>query len=177
MLIGINRSLRLRYVMLSLVLAVCLGCNSDWTESAATARVHGEITLDGIPLDQAKVVFVPVELRNQTGKLMPLAFGMTDAEGQFHLKYSDGGSELIAGNYSVIIAKQTKGENNVPRWETEWLPDDVSQFEAFNFTSDIVPSIYNRESILEYEVKASAEIIQAKFALSSVDPLLQEPNR
>ena len=38
----------------------------------------------------------------------------------------------------------------------------------------VVPALYNRESILKYEIVASPGILRTKFELSSVDPLLKK---
>jgi len=178
MLVRFGNAQILACLTLSLLMAANAGCNSDSREQAGTAKVHGEITLDGLPVDQAKVIFLPVDLRSRTGKLMPLAFGLTNSDGKFELKYSDGVDELIAGKYTVIISKakenQTKAENDARSWDTNLLPGDVGQFENFKNPDDLFPTIYNRDSILVYDVKASATIDHAKFELSSIDPALRD---
>ena len=162
----------------ALALASCTGCNPQWPTAAATACVQGEVTLDGMPIEGAKVVFLPVELRSPTREIMPMAYGLTNAKGKFEMKYSNGSKELMAGKYSVIISKSTpqppQNESDVKTWETEMLPEDVGQFANFKNSDELFPSIYNRDSILVFEVQSTTEVNQAKFQLSSIDPLLQD---
>jgi hypothetical protein len=178
MLISRGQAQVIAVLSFALALASCAGCNPQWPVTAATARVQGEVTLDGIPIEGAKVVFLPVELRSPTREIMPMAYGLTDAKGKFEMKYSNGSKELMAGKYSVIISKSTsqptKNESDVKKWETDLLPDDVGQFANFKNSDERFPSIYNRDSILVFEVQSSTEINQPKFKLSSIDPLLQD---
>ena len=99
-------------------------------------------------------------------------------EGKFEMKYSDGSKELIAGKYTVIITKsksnRDKGQESAGKVWTELLPTDVAHFAQFNNTDEVFPAIYNSDSILEYDVKASASIVQPKFEISSIDPELSD---
>jgi hypothetical protein len=168
----------MRGILLLSSLVALSGCNPDWPEHAGTAEVHGEVTLDGIPVGQAKVVFVPVKFRNVGDKIMPMAYGKTDAEGKFQLEYSDQGTDLIAGTYTVIISKFEEEKeltgNVVGDWQNQLLPDSISSLAAFRDEGETIPSIYNRNSILNYEIRASPSIVRPKFELKSIDPALEE---
>jgi hypothetical protein len=170
-------------VMISLALIIWTGCNSNWSTPTGTAKVQGKVTLDGSPIHQAKIIFVPNTLRNPAGKLMPLAFGLTDEEGKFEMKYSDGVDQLMSGTYTVVISKKNENtnrrQNTALAWETEnyILPDDVAKFESFQNSEDVFPAVYNSDSILVFEVTKSAEANEAKFELSTVDPALQEQQK
>lgn len=154
---------------------VC-GCYPDWPEQPSTAMVHGVVLLDDSPLSQAKIVFLPLSLRSNDDELMPIAYGMTDTDGKFELAYSNGTRELAAGTYTVMISKvkqDTDGDgNSLEPWREELLPDSVAGLSAFKEQGELIPSIYNRDSTLTYEVQASPSIIRPKFELSSVDPEL-----
>ncbi|MFK7768773.1 MAG: hypothetical protein AB8B55_16245 [Mariniblastus sp.] len=162
-------------------LMIVPGCYPDWPEHAGNAEVHGEVTLDGKPVHNAKVVFIPLQLKSSTGRLMPLAFGITNAEGEFELQYSDKSKEMIAGTYNVVISKiksadgtdgnATSAGQGSAAWPEEFFPRGFSSTPMHGFKEEI-PSNYNRQSTLNYTIEASPGIIRPKFELSSVDPLL-----
>ena len=91
---------------LSLMVCVALtsGCYPDWPEHSGTAQVEGEVVLDGFPLNHATVVFLPTKLKSDSGKIMPLVYGKTDARGMFKMKYRDGSRDLMAGKYDILIS-------------------------------------------------------------------------
>ena len=161
-----------------LALVVVGGCYPDWPEHTGTAEIHGTVTLDGLPVNKANVVFLPVKLRTVGDKIMPLAYGITDAEGGFQLEYSDGRRELMAGTYTVMISKVAHSEDDEGRtvepWRTALLPDTVSALAAFSEQGETIPSIYNRNSSLLYEVEASPSIARPRFELSSIDRTLED---
>ena len=165
-----------RILLLSSFFAFC-GCDSNWTQLPGTAEVRGQVTLDGFPVGQAKIVFVPVNLRSTAGAIMPIAYGKTNNEGKFQLEYSDQGRELIAGSYTVIISKFDQEEyptaNVFGDWQNKLLPNSISNLVAFRDQGETIPSIYNRNSILVYDVKGSSSIIRPKFELKSIDPALE----
>lgn len=165
-------------IRLTLILSTVLfcGCYPNWPEQAGTAMVHGTISLDGSPVNQAKIVFVPVNLRNADEKLVPLAYGTTDVDGKFELEYSDGTQELFAGTYTVMISKlkqvdDSQNNANMP-WPKDLLPDSVVNM--FNDPSETIPSIYNLDSNLTYEIMDSPSINRPMFELTSIDPNLNE---
>ena len=85
-----------RYIILGLTLFV-LGCDGP---SLSVLPVTGTVTLDGQPVENASVTFIP------TTKLP--AGGVTDAAGKFTLKTIEGPYELngaIPGKYKVVITK------------------------------------------------------------------------
>lgn len=164
--------------LLSIPLALLMGvpgCRSDWNGMLDSARVHGEITLDGKPVEQARIVFIPVTLRNDSGVLMPLAFGLSDATGKFELKYSDGNDKLLAGQYTVIVSKANRSADEpqqAPNWDPALLPEHARNLTAFSNPDELFPAIYNRESILVQEIRPSPDIVRPKLELTSTDPLL-----
>lgn len=75
------------------VLLVVTGCGGGLN----TAQVDGTVTLDGKPLDQILVEFLP------TGE-GPRSFGETDAQGKFTLMTDDGKTPGAAiGNHKVTL--------------------------------------------------------------------------
>lgn len=165
---------------LSLILCSVLafGCNPVGTPQLRTAKVQGLVLLDGLPLDQAKVVFLPTKLTNNEESIMQLAYGTTNAEGEFELEYSDGTKELVAGFYTVIISKVNKEpDSEVNRnepWPTSLLPESIADLTAFSSTGETIRPIYNRDSKLTCKVTASTGIFRARFGLTSMDPARPE---
>jgi hypothetical protein len=85
--------IRLRSIS-SLLLALLLGCS----DGSGWPPVAGVVTLDGQPVCDAGVLFVPLEAG-------PTATATTDAAGRFQLT-SAGKSGAPCGRYRVAISKQ-----------------------------------------------------------------------
>ena len=179
--LGASRNQCAPLLLLVLGLISCCGCYPDWPEHAGTAEVHGDVTLDGMPINKAKVIFLPMNLHGANEKIVPLAYGLTDAEGKFVLEYSDHGKDVIAGKYTVMITKteersgpailnQPFPSNQVFSTEKlpDLLPDSVLGLSKFDEQGELIPAIYNLNSTLVYEVIASPGIIRPKFVLTSV---------
>ena len=79
------------------VLAV-LGCETP-TPTLDTVPVSGKVTLDGAPVDGAKVVFAPASGGGTA------ASGVTDAGGRYKLTTLNPGDGALAGSYLVMISK------------------------------------------------------------------------
>ncbi len=87
-----------------LSLSTCLvGCG-DKLSGPATEPVSGVVTLDGTPVPQANVVFLP-DAKN--GKP---ASGVTDENGRYELTTFNPKDGAMAGSYKVMITK-AKAEN------------------------------------------------------------------
>ncbi|MHB8898320.1 MAG: Ig-like domain-containing protein [Thermoguttaceae bacterium] len=80
------------------MLLVVLGCDQP-QEKLDTVAVSGKVTLDGAPVEGAKVVFAP------TGGAGMAASGVTDASGVYKLTTRDPGDGAMAGSYAVMISK------------------------------------------------------------------------
>ena len=180
--------------MLALLISFALvsGCYPDWPEHSGTAQVEGEVFLDGFPINKANIVFLPTTLKNQSGKLMPLAFGQCDARGKFKMEYRDGSPNILAGKYHVVItlvdieSALSNGDPFAPNQISESSSNSLQNLLAAAKSGpvsraqlaeqvdrhQVVPAIYNRLTSLKYEVVASPGIVRTKFDLPSVDPLL-----
>ena len=93
----------------TVICAVIVGCKA----ALAGPAVEGGVTLDGKPLANASVQFIPQgENRGQTG------FGKTDAAGKFTIGPAGGKQRGAApGEYKVVISKHVKpdGTDYVPK--------------------------------------------------------------
>ena len=167
-------------IQLTLFLAAVLfcGCVQEKAKQSATAAVQGTVLLDGSPVDQAKIVFVPDSLRSADEDVMELAYGTTDADGKFELAYSDGTKDLLAGTYTVIISKfnsnrDEQGDKSQP-WSQSLLPESMAGLFSFQEPDEIIPPIYNRDSTLKFSLNGSSSIARPKFELTSLETNLDQ---
>jgi hypothetical protein len=118
------------------------GCSSSGPE---IAYVEGRVTMDGKPLSDATVVFVPENGRPSGAT--------TDEDGRYVLNFAQGRKGAIPGNSSVRImtmrdADQDEEGNSIPaRKET-------------------VPARYNTDTTLTFDVEPKKKNV-ANFELES----------
>ena len=112
----------LRSVLAAAWLGAAVGCGGGDVELGG---VQGTVRLDGKPLPDATVKFVP-EGGGRT------AYGMTDAEGRYQLQYSAGSSGGLVGPTRIEV--------------TTLDPDNPK------LRPETVPSIYNTGSVLRENV-------------------------
>jgi hypothetical protein len=101
-------------VCLFLIAMTTAGCDSfDSTKSSAaledfggTSIVSGTVTLDGEPVESAKLVFIPEKLMGGMQSFRPLAFSTTDSSGLYSLQLGDGSEKIPTGRYRVLISKR-----------------------------------------------------------------------
>ncbi len=120
---------------LVLVLPIFLaGC-----EKQDDFEVTGQVTLDGKPLSDALVTFLPTDDVREPG--------VTRTDERGHLTFADGEQiGLQVGEYRVRISTFDEGD-----------PEAVPPLPA---TKELVPSKYNYDSKLEVEVKPGANSFQ-----------------
>ncbi len=160
---------RLNCCLVILGLATCavasIGCSPSGKTTIATEYVEGVVTLDGDPVADATVTFMPVNAEEGVS-----ATGLTDANGVYKLTATPGGDEAgepgagtVAGEYYVGVVKTT-----VPEIEEEETTSDeaaegggaTTDEEVYDDTSDdgityVVPEKYNnpKESGIKKTVK------------------------
>ena len=79
----------------------CSGCLEPIERGPAT--VSGIVTLDGEPVEGARVTFIPIE-PNPNGTLGRMSFGVCDADGRFTLSMEKGQSD-------GVVAGECQGDN------------------------------------------------------------------
>lgn len=152
----------------TLVVVACLlvGCDPDWPGPTKTANVKGSVTLDGRPLGDAQVTFIPIAPMDGSLETMaPMSYGTTDVHGQYSLQQADGKAGAVTGQHTVIISKPLSGQAN------DW--GDILMGEA-EPTNDAVPDFYRQHGYLKRHVMPLPGSHQMDFDLSSIDPLLKE---
>jgi len=109
----------------------CLGLLSGCGDTGeGLVPVRGTVTLDGIPLSDAEIIFRPANGRPSLGK--------TDSQGKYQLRYSAEKTGVLVGTHAVTIS--TAGDQ----------PDD----EDAPTGKERVPAEYNTRTTLTAEVKA-----------------------
>lgn len=105
--------------------------------------VEGTVTLDGVPLPGAKVIFTPVD-----GGRSSMA--VTDGRGFYVLEFAAGEKGAVVGKHKVSVSTYEAGET-----------DDTGKL--VGHVPERVPAKYNRESTLEFEVKPGKQVIDLKL--------------
>ncbi len=139
---GFWSSVGLRAGVPLLALVVC-GCGSSGPEIAS---VSGRVTMDGKPLANATVVFIPENGRP--------AGATTDADGNYVLNFAQGRRGAIPGKNAIRISTQrdpTPGDEN-----TKGIPG----------SKETIPPKYNAVSELSFDVEPKKRNV-ANFDLKS----------
>lgn len=89
-------SLRLQLVLFLLFSISAIGCGNSDRPSLANAS--GKVTLDGQPVAQATVTFVPVDGGRPSTAI-------TDAQGQYTMNSFDDAQGAIVGDHNVSVMK------------------------------------------------------------------------
>lgn len=117
------------------------------------APVSGRITLDGKPLANATVIFQPDSEELNPG---PGSQAKTDSSGQYALQFmTREGKGAVVGRHKVSITAY-EGDDVVPS----------SGFEPSPFRKPLVPSEYNAETRLTFQVPPEGTA-KADFELTS----------
>ena len=142
-----NMSLAKLTCVLSAIL-FAVGCGPGGPE---IARVEGIVTMDGKPLPNAIIMFVPTNGRPSASE--------TNAEGKYVLEFSGGRQGAIPGVNRVEI--------NTARLAYE---KDGKNYPA---VKESVPAKYNRLTTLEFDVEKGKKNV-ANFALQSGGKIFQD---
>jgi hypothetical protein len=99
-------------------LLAAAGCGSGQKSIVALVPASGTVTIDGTPLAEAVVQFIPMgDTKGQGGS------ALTDTEGTYKALTTFGEPGLPAGEYKVVISKRdSKGGAAVAGPESEVLP-------------------------------------------------------
>lgn len=80
------------------------GCGGS--DAPALGQVKGKVTLDGTPLADANVTFMPEKVRASSGT--------TDSEGNYELTYIRDEMGAAIGNHKVVISKLVNEKETIP---------------------------------------------------------------
>jgi hypothetical protein len=143
---------RLNGGVLLLAAAALLGCG----RADGLVEVHGTVTLDGKPLNDAIVQFMAAS--HEGGTSRP-AVGRTDSGGGYELEYSTGVTGTRPGKYKVTISTF---------WPSSLTPEE----QVIPGSKERVPNVYNAKSTLTADV--TEEDGEVNFELKSdAGPIVQ----
>jgi hypothetical protein len=118
-----------RSIVLSGSLLVLFGCGQDSEFLLDFLPVSGQVLMDGAPLAEATVVFVPTD-----SKQPQPSWGFTDDEGKFSLQSPRRNEGVCAGTYRVVITKMVSADGSpIPAGSGTAAVDGV----------DLVPGPFN----------------------------------
>jgi hypothetical protein len=123
-------------LFLLLAVLAAVGCGN---EPYQLAPVSGQVKLNGKPLPKAWVHFAP-KASKQTNAPGPTSHGRTDMDGRFTLGVDPQHAGAVVGINRVFISLLEEGTRDVP---------DAGAMKAMR---DRVPSRYNQETTLVYDV-------------------------
>jgi len=124
-----NRFHSVLYTMLIFSISGCFGSGGEPIPDLAS--VSGVVTLDGAPLDGAKIIFEPQQVTDNGRRHTSSA--TTESDGSYTLEYNSEASGATPGTHKVLIIK---------------MPDDPDQA-----GEQLVPAKYNDKTELTAEVK------------------------
>jgi glycine/D-amino acid oxidase-like deaminating enzyme len=109
-------------ILLASMAATVVGCSGD---SSVVAPVSGRVTLDGRPVEGAKVIFQPKSGAPRVIDVGTGSYATTDADGRYRLEQIDPRRDgAVAGTHSVTIttARDADPDSDTGAMTTETLP-------------------------------------------------------
>jgi hypothetical protein len=136
-----------RLALLSLLLLpLALGCSEP--NPLGRRPIHGQVTLDGKPVDYGSIQFLPEDPDH--GVLS----GTMIQNGSYHMKLADG---LPPGSYKVMISSPDRGKIE----KVEGPPGDERSLAV-----ERIPKKYNLQTTLKIEVPKGRGSHAVDFALN-----------
>jgi hypothetical protein len=130
--------------MVGLLAGGCSRPREDkWTRARPkTNRVAGQVKLDGVSVERAKVVF---HLISPVKGVEYSAFGYTNARGRFSLQTFRDGDGAVAGAHQVTVEKTvweqpafvTEADVAPPPVETSFLPKKYRSTKTSGLTAEV----------------------------------------
>jgi hypothetical protein len=117
------------------IFVIVIGCSPSVKRNLPVEYVEGIVTMDGVPLDNASIQFIP-----KTETQGEAAGGYTDSKGKYTLSSMNGdpGKGALPGDYIVLITKTI----SVPIPGTKYGEGDAPPEES----KELVPAVYNDRS-------------------------------
>jgi hypothetical protein len=144
-----GRAALCRLTLAALVPVLLSGCG----RSVQLGEVEGTVQLDGQPIDNVMVVFVP------ENPSLPQSFGVTDEQGRFKLRCNDKRMGAVVGGHRVMLVDAQTSPTPKSR-------DDDEAPEGAIAARSRIPTIYNRanKTPLQQSVAAGSQTIAIEIA-------------
>jgi len=154
-----QRSLKFSLILLTVF---CFGCSGSGTE-VELGKVTGVVTMDGKPLADAVVIFIPENGNPSTAQ--------TDAAGKYELAHRGNAMGAIPGKHKVRI---TTGQPAAPAVDPDADMSNVTPTTGAGFEEagtpkgkaakkEPIPAKYNTNTTLTAEVKAGENTFDFKL--------------
>ena len=134
---------------LSAVLLMALvGCGTG-ESIPEVVMVSGKLTMDGEPLENIKVTFMPEATEDKRD--VRSSWGTTDATGKFTLTYGAPGQTIegaAAGQHKVVLYDMVPNDSR----DVDATPDDIEN----ESTESRIHSVYTNASTTRLEAKVAA---------------------
>lgn len=121
-------------VLLLLAAIMLTGCGGPKPFNPDIGTVTGTVTMDGKPLADANIVFIPIVMG-------PQSTATTDASGKYKLIYTKGGDGAVVGEHAVSIRTVKVGSG-----EKETLPEE------YNDHTTLTAKVKQGENTIDFEL-------------------------
>ena len=139
---------------LTLLVVASMGCGGS-SDAPDLHEVTGTVTMDGAPLPNASLQFLP-----KSGEGRP-SWGMTDEEGNYELTYSRDAVGALPGEHIVKISTSQEAE------------EDPDTGETSESSPETVPDVYRTSDKLIVTVSGDGKPID--FQLNSKEGEISQP--
>jgi hypothetical protein len=133
------------------LLFTCIGCSSEGPD---IAYVTGRVTMDGKPLPNASVMFIPENGRPAAAE--------TDANGNYTLNFTEGRRGAMPGKSMVSITTRREAEMDengkvaVPA-APETIPMEYNAATKLEFT--VVPG---KKNVANFDLKSGGKVLSSE---------------
>ncbi len=128
--------------------------------------VHGTVLLDGKPLPNATVRFVP---EVQGAEAVRPASGVTDDDGRYELEYSSTRSGALPGKYKVLITTAQAPEEDEEGNPTPAVPETVP--DVYNIKSTLTADVGADQDEFDFKLESGAgKVVHLETGEESFDP-------
>jgi hypothetical protein len=139
--------------MRRLIAALCvsvlaLGCGR---EPYRLAPVAGTVAMDGKPLPNVHVSFVPLGTAENSNP-GPGSRALTNAQGQFNLTTTTGRLGAVVGKHRVSIEAEQPAAASAAGEQSDGAESREAMLKRIQASLEAIPAKYNRESMLTFDV-------------------------
>ncbi len=144
-----NNVHRIGAALAPVLLVLLAGCGKTWSQND---NVEGTLKLDGVPVANVKVQFVPDDATTQA----PTSSGQTDDSGHFRLNFDNGSPGAIIGKHNVVILKGRAEPGDGQTISTAVIPQAYTMAAQTPLQTEVTASDHN------YDLKMSRTAMPRK---------------